>query len=126
MNFPNVKVQPHWRETLEAAAKVLPDHRWLCDAVDLGIRPETEEEICRSARRVAVLEGIVDSTNIGAIFRSATALGGAQDEGLTLHRVPDAAGTAAERAGLQARASTDESLRQAASSGRRESSTGSV
>ena len=33
------------------------------------------EELCKNARRVAVLEGIVDSTNIGAIFRSATALG---------------------------------------------------
>mgnify|MGYP000142059547 CR=1 FL=1 len=32
------------------------------------------EEVCRKARRVAVLEGIVDSTNIGAIFRSAAAL----------------------------------------------------
>lgn len=32
------------------------------------------EEVCASARRVAVLEGIVDSTNIGAIFRSAAAL----------------------------------------------------
>lgn len=35
--------------------------------------PEAEE-ICRTARRVAVLEGVVDSTNIGAIFRSAAAL----------------------------------------------------
>ena len=33
----------------------------------------TVEEVCRNARRVAVLEGIVDSTNIGAIFRSAAA-----------------------------------------------------
>ncbi len=33
------------------------------------------EEICRDARRVAVLENIVDSTNLGAIFRSAAALG---------------------------------------------------
>ena len=33
------------------------------------------EELCANARRVAVLEGIVDSTNIGAIFRSAAALG---------------------------------------------------
>ena len=33
------------------------------------------EALCRSARRVAVLEGIVDTTNIGAIFRSAAALG---------------------------------------------------
>ena len=33
------------------------------------------EDVCRGARRVAVLEGIVDTTNIGAIFRSAAALG---------------------------------------------------
>lgn len=32
------------------------------------------EDVCANARRVAVLEGIVDSTNIGAIFRSAAAL----------------------------------------------------
>ena len=33
------------------------------------------EDLCKDARRVAVLEGIVDSTNVGAIFRSAAALG---------------------------------------------------
>ena len=33
------------------------------------------EELCAAARRVAVLEGIVDPTNVGAIFRSAAALG---------------------------------------------------
>ena len=32
------------------------------------------EELCKDARRVAVLESIADSTNIGAIFRSAAAL----------------------------------------------------
>ena len=32
------------------------------------------EALCQNARRVAVLENIVDSTNIGAIFRSAAAL----------------------------------------------------
>lgn len=32
------------------------------------------EELCRGARRVAVLERIMDSTNVGAIFRSAAAL----------------------------------------------------
>ena len=32
------------------------------------------EDVCANARRVAVLEGIVDSTNVGAIFRSAAAL----------------------------------------------------
>lgn len=37
--------------------------------------PATVEEVCASARRIAVLEGIVDPTNIGAIFRSAAALG---------------------------------------------------
>ncbi len=34
----------------------------------------TVEALCANARRVAVLEGIVDPTNIGAIFRSAAAL----------------------------------------------------
>ena len=32
------------------------------------------EEVLKDAKRVAVLEGIVDSTNIGAIFRSAAAM----------------------------------------------------
>jgi tRNA G18 (ribose-2'-O)-methylase SpoU len=32
------------------------------------------EELCAGARRIAVLEGIVDHTNVGAIFRSAAAL----------------------------------------------------
>ena len=32
------------------------------------------EELCQNARRIAVLESIVDSTNVGAIFRSAAAL----------------------------------------------------
>ena len=36
--------------------------------------PHPVEELCKNARRVAVLEGIVDSTNVGAIFRSAAAL----------------------------------------------------
>ena len=36
--------------------------------------PRPVEELCKNARRVAVLEGIVDSPNVGAIFRSAAAL----------------------------------------------------
>ena len=36
--------------------------------------PRPVEELCKNARRVAVLEGIVDSTHVGAIFRSAAAL----------------------------------------------------
>lgn len=35
----------------------------------------TAEELCSSAKRVAVLDGMTDSTNVGAIFRSAAALG---------------------------------------------------
>ena len=33
------------------------------------------EEICSGASRVVVIDGVVDTTNIGAIFRSAAALG---------------------------------------------------
>lgn len=32
------------------------------------------EEVCRNARRIAVLENVVNPTNVGAIFRSAAAL----------------------------------------------------
>lgn len=40
-------------------------------------RPEQPpvEAVCRGARRVVVIHGVVDTTNIGAIFRSAAALG---------------------------------------------------
>lgn len=37
--------------------------------------PRSVEEVCRGARRVVVIDGVVDTTNIGAIFRSAAALG---------------------------------------------------
>lgn len=37
--------------------------------------PRSVGEVCAAARRVAVLENIVDTTNVGAIFRSAAALG---------------------------------------------------
>ena len=35
----------------------------------------TVEAVCKGAKRIAILESIVDTTNIGAIFRSAAALG---------------------------------------------------
>ena len=37
--------------------------------------PRTPEEILRGARRAAVLEGITEPSNVGAIYRSAAALG---------------------------------------------------
>lgn len=37
-------------------------------------QPSSVEEICRKARRIVVIDGVVDTTNIGAIFRSAAAL----------------------------------------------------
>lgn len=37
--------------------------------------PLSPADVIKNAKRIAVLDGIVDSTNIGAIFRSAAALG---------------------------------------------------
>lgn len=37
--------------------------------------PPGIEEICRNAQRIVVIDGVTDTTNIGAIFRSAAALG---------------------------------------------------
>lgn len=36
--------------------------------------PAAIEDICRDARRIVVIDGVTDTTNIGAIFRSAAAL----------------------------------------------------
>ncbi len=38
-------------------------------------RIRTVEEVCREAKRIVVIDGVSDTTNIGAIFRSAAALG---------------------------------------------------
>lgn len=37
--------------------------------------PRSMEEVCREAQRIVVIDSVVDATNIGAIFRSAAALG---------------------------------------------------
>lgn len=38
-------------------------------------QPHSVEEVVKTARRIVVINGVVDTTNIGAIFRSAAALG---------------------------------------------------
>ena len=48
-------------------------HRGVLCAMKRPALPSVEA-VCKQARRVAVLEGIVDPTNVGAIFRSAAAL----------------------------------------------------
>lgn len=37
--------------------------------------PLSVDQVCRDAHRIVVIDGVVDTTNIGAIFRSAAALG---------------------------------------------------
>ena len=44
----------------------------MCNASEIQL--PSVEEICRNASRIAVLENVVNPTNIGAIFRSAAAL----------------------------------------------------
>ena len=38
-------------------------------------QPKRVEDVCKDARRIVIIDGVVDTTNIGAIFRSAAALG---------------------------------------------------
>lgn len=60
------------REVLEALTGYALTRGILC-AMRRPALP-TVEQLCANARRVAVLEGIVDATNVGAIMRSAAAL----------------------------------------------------
>ncbi len=61
------------RELLQSLTGYVLTRGVLC-AMRRPAQPSVEE-ICRDARRVAVIDGVVDTTNIGAIFRSAAALG---------------------------------------------------
>lgn len=61
------------REVLEAITGYRLTRGVLCAMRRL--EPIAVETVCLNAKRIAVLEGVVDSTNIGAIFRSAAALG---------------------------------------------------
>ena len=70
---PDVPVYTGDREVLEQLTGYQLTRGILCAMT--RPKPLDIETLCANARRVAVLEGVVDSTNIGAIFRSAAALG---------------------------------------------------
>ena len=69
---PEVPVYTASRQVLEALTGFALTRGVLC-AMERRALPAVEE-LLQNARRVAVLEGIVDPTNVGAIFRSAAAL----------------------------------------------------
>lgn len=70
---PGIPVYTGGRELLAA----LTGYRLTRGVLCAMRRPEPErlEEVLRGARRVVVIHGVVDTTNIGAIFRAAAALG---------------------------------------------------
>ena len=71
--FPDVPVYTASREVLTELTGYTLTRGVLCAMRRPA--PQRPETVLQNARRAAVLEGVVDATNIGAIFRSAAALG---------------------------------------------------
>ncbi|MEI3078040.1 MAG: RNA methyltransferase [Oscillospiraceae bacterium] len=71
--FPDVPVYTAERELLARLTGYTLTRGVLCAMRRPA--PKSPAEVIAGARRVAVFEGVVDATNIGAIFRSAAALG---------------------------------------------------
>ncbi len=71
--FPDIPVYTGDREMLASLTGYTLTRGVLC-AMRRRRLPSVEE-LCEGARRVAVIDGVVDTTNIGAIFRSAAAIG---------------------------------------------------
>ena len=71
--FPDVPVYTASREVLTELTGYTLTRGVLCAMRRPA--PQKPEDVLQNARRAAVLEGVVDATNIGAIFRSAAALG---------------------------------------------------
>ena len=69
----NIPVYTGSREILAALTGYTLTRGVLC-AMQRPILPAIED-VCRNATRIVVIDGVVDTTNIGAIFRSAAALG---------------------------------------------------
>ena len=71
--FPEMPVYTGSRELLKNLTGYTLTRGVLCA---MRRKPSSEvKEICKDSRRVVVIQGVVDTTNIGAIFRSAAALG---------------------------------------------------
>jgi tRNA G18 (ribose-2'-O)-methylase SpoU len=71
--FPDMPVYSGSRELLASLTGYTLTRGVLC-AMRRPV-PLTPGDVCRDARRVAVIDEVTDTTNIGAIFRSAAALG---------------------------------------------------
>lgn len=71
--FPDIPVYTGSRELLASLTGYTLTRGVLC-AMRRPLPPRVED-VCRDAKRVVVIDGVVDTTNIGAIFRSAAALG---------------------------------------------------
>ncbi len=70
---PNMTVYTGERKLLEQLTGYTLTRGVLCAMKRPAEKPITE--VCKDAHRVVVIDGVVDTTNIGAIFRSAAALG---------------------------------------------------
>ena len=70
--WPQIPVYTGQREVLSALTGYALTRGILC-AMERPTLPPVNS-VCKNARRIAILEGVVDATNIGAIFRSAAAL----------------------------------------------------
>lgn len=71
--YPDIPVYTGSRELLTSLTGYVLTRGVLCAM--RRPKPCSVEQICEGAHRVAVIDGVVDTTNIGAIFRSAAALG---------------------------------------------------
>lgn len=71
--FPDMTVYTGDREVLASLTGYTLTRGVLC--VFRRPAPADIKQLCSEARRVVILEGVCDTTNIGAIFRSAAALG---------------------------------------------------